>query len=224
MAPINLPDGTEVSEVVLPDGSTASEVVAPDGSTVFGGIADVEDFEDGDLAEWSGGTGVWSVNQTAPVPNGQFRLEKTSAGSGSMRSSSGLSDYPERGDIFAFQLIPGDSGGQPGFEFFGASSGASYELFMDVNKGNFILRDRSGFTNLDSVALPWTLGQEYTIEIDTSTGDDIVCTATDESDGSTTTISATDGTYNSTGIGIRDNNSSSGTGTVWDHIRITDPA
>jgi len=36
MAPINLPDGTEVSEIVLPDGSTASEVLAPDGSTVFG--------------------------------------------------------------------------------------------------------------------------------------------------------------------------------------------
>jgi len=36
MAPINLPDGTEVSEVILPDGSTASEVVAPDGTQVFG--------------------------------------------------------------------------------------------------------------------------------------------------------------------------------------------
>jgi len=40
MAPINLPDGTEVSEIVLPDGSTASEVLAPDGSTVFSAIPD----------------------------------------------------------------------------------------------------------------------------------------------------------------------------------------
>jgi len=40
MAPINLPDGTEVSEVILPDGSTASEVIAPDGTTVFGAIPD----------------------------------------------------------------------------------------------------------------------------------------------------------------------------------------
>jgi len=36
MAPINLPDGTEVSEVILPDGASASEVIAPDGSAVFG--------------------------------------------------------------------------------------------------------------------------------------------------------------------------------------------
>jgi len=40
MAPINLPDGTEVSEIVLPDGSTASKVLAPDGSTVFSAIPD----------------------------------------------------------------------------------------------------------------------------------------------------------------------------------------
>jgi len=36
MAPINLPNGTEVSEIVLPNGQTASEVIAPDGSVVFG--------------------------------------------------------------------------------------------------------------------------------------------------------------------------------------------
>jgi hypothetical protein len=40
MAPINLPDGSQVSEIVLPDGSTASEVLAPDGSTVFSAIPD----------------------------------------------------------------------------------------------------------------------------------------------------------------------------------------
>jgi hypothetical protein len=40
MAPINLPNGNEVSEIVLPNGNTASEVIAPDGSTVFGAIPD----------------------------------------------------------------------------------------------------------------------------------------------------------------------------------------
>jgi hypothetical protein len=40
MAPINLPNGNEVSEIVLPDGSSASEVIAPDGSTVFSAIPD----------------------------------------------------------------------------------------------------------------------------------------------------------------------------------------
>jgi len=46
MAPINLPDGSQVSEIVLPDGSTASEVLAPDGSTVFSAIPDPEPWQD----------------------------------------------------------------------------------------------------------------------------------------------------------------------------------
>jgi len=45
MAPINLPDGSQVSEIVLPDGSTASEVLAPDGSTVFSAIPDSGDLQ-----------------------------------------------------------------------------------------------------------------------------------------------------------------------------------
>lgn len=40
MAPINLPNGNQVSEIVLPNGATASEVIAPDGSTVFADIPD----------------------------------------------------------------------------------------------------------------------------------------------------------------------------------------
>jgi len=69
MAPINLPDGSEVSEVVLPDGSTASEVIAPDGSTVFSAIPDSgvarwtldsDDTESGPTA-----VDVWNSNDGA---------------------------------------------------------------------------------------------------------------------------------------------------------------
>jgi len=40
MASINLPDFSEVAEVILPDGAAASEVIAPDGRTVFSAIPD----------------------------------------------------------------------------------------------------------------------------------------------------------------------------------------
>jgi len=63
MAPINLPDGTEVSEVILPDGASASEVIAPDGSTVFITISDPPDggklfrrFEANDITLSDGAT------------------------------------------------------------------------------------------------------------------------------------------------------------------------
>ena len=35
MAPINLPNGNQVSEIVLPDGTSASEVIGPDGNVLF---------------------------------------------------------------------------------------------------------------------------------------------------------------------------------------------
>jgi hypothetical protein len=40
MAPINTPNGNEVSEIILPNGNTASEVIAPDGTQVFGATPD----------------------------------------------------------------------------------------------------------------------------------------------------------------------------------------
>jgi hypothetical protein len=69
MAPINLPNGNEVSEIVLPNGASASEVIAPDGSTVFSAIPDKEDLHarydatklslsDGDsVSTWEDATG-----------------------------------------------------------------------------------------------------------------------------------------------------------------------
>jgi len=72
MAPINLPDGTEVSEIVLPDGSTASEVIAPDGSTVFGGIPDsvVAQVDATQLSGFSDGDTVTNrPDQTGTLPD-----------------------------------------------------------------------------------------------------------------------------------------------------------
>ena len=69
MAPINLPDGSQVSEIVLPDGSTASEVLAPDGSTVFGGIADgaADSFESYSVGK-TGSFGKYSQTESGATP------------------------------------------------------------------------------------------------------------------------------------------------------------
>jgi len=62
MAPINLPDGSQVSQIVLPDGSTASEVLAPDGSTVFAGIPDISMFNDVSAQYWAASTSTSAGN------------------------------------------------------------------------------------------------------------------------------------------------------------------
>jgi len=80
MAPINLPDGTEVSEIVLPDGSTASEVLAPDGSRVFPIIPDSLVNDRWKLDEGSGTTGansLQSVDLNLNNPNWQSNSKYT---------------------------------------------------------------------------------------------------------------------------------------------------
>jgi len=69
MAPINLPDGSQVSEIVLPDGSTASKVLAPDGSTVFSAIPDsvvyqylTSDFTTSNWPDNEGGSDIDTIS------------------------------------------------------------------------------------------------------------------------------------------------------------------
>jgi len=88
MAPINLPDGSQVSEIVLPDGSTASEVLAPDGSTVFGGIPDSAIHQyDASLVSATDGTTVSSLSDQI----GSLDLD---SGTGLTYRSSGINNNP----------------------------------------------------------------------------------------------------------------------------------
>jgi hypothetical protein len=110
MAPINLPNGNEVSEIVLPNGATASEVIAPDGSTVFGGITDgpVDDYEDQDLSEYAGDTSAASIVSSAAL-EGSYSLQYEQDSGVLLYSTSGLDLYPQQGQNFAC-LCEADNG------------------------------------------------------------------------------------------------------------------
>jgi len=106
MAPINLPDGSQVSEIVLPDGSTASEVLAPDGSTVFSGIPDSGisrlTFDSADIQSGSA-LDVWNDNDFAITggTTGQAGLA-TTFDSGESISLDGTNDYLDNSSFPAF--------------------------------------------------------------------------------------------------------------------------
>jgi len=121
MAPINLPDGSQVSEIVLPDGSTASEVLAPDGSTVFSGIPDgvVDNFEKAIYGDqgltlvdyYNGGINgsddpdLNFADRISAASNGSNLGLEIVGGSGSgvimgSLDGDGLPEYPAAGDTF----------------------------------------------------------------------------------------------------------------------------
>lgn len=60
----------------------------------------IDDFEDGDISEYSGDTGAYEATTDEPVFNGDFSLEATGSNAKAIYSTSGLNSYPERGDSF----------------------------------------------------------------------------------------------------------------------------
>jgi hypothetical protein len=108
--PINI-DGSQVSEVTI-DGQPVSQVTI-DGQDVLSAIPDsvVDSFEDGNIGEYGGDTGAFSVI-SSDATDGQNALKldnATTGGRGSLdgiSSTSGLDDYPERGDIFRCDWQP----------------------------------------------------------------------------------------------------------------------
>jgi len=107
MAPINLPDGSQVSEIVLPDGSTASEVLAPDGSTVFGSAIPDSALYRWKFDEGSGNTAADSINNQDATINGATWVSNNYQG-GFALEGDGTNDDVDTGTWFdAFDEING---------------------------------------------------------------------------------------------------------------------
>jgi len=102
--PINLPDGSEVSEVILPDGASASEVIAPDGSTVLSAIPDGEEFHykfgANGLTDSSGNGNDLSGDSALVTKDGRDAYDVT--GSNSATSSYSASNFSN--SAFSFGL------------------------------------------------------------------------------------------------------------------------
>ncbi|WP_436922948.1 RICIN domain-containing protein [Halosimplex amylolyticum] len=81
----------------------------------------VDDFEDGDIDEYEGSTGDYTVNQDAPVPSGSYRLEGT-GGENSKLLASDLDRMPAEGTKFSAKIGWTDAAQNACFAFGGAKS------------------------------------------------------------------------------------------------------
>jgi len=217
MAPINLPDGTEVSEVILPDGASASEVVAPDGRTVFSAIPEgvVDNFEeviyedqnrtlsdiyDGDLTD--------ATRQQSTVQSGSYALEVTNGAE--IASTSGLPNYPSAGDSFDVRFyIVGNEFHRIGFGVQNATStwiddaitilfdfrSGQPDIKTTVRQGGSTVTDGDGTADQNPsdqwcrANVSWT-SSDFTVELFDSGGSSI------------DSVTVSDSTYSSGGIGF----------------------
>lgn len=160
----------------------------------------IDDFEDGDVAEYSGDTGAVTV-QTTTVKSGEDAAE-ISAGQNEIRSFSGLNDYPEQGDVFAFNHHFGD-GAIPRF-LFGVQDADNYyrvELDSSASEMRLVKRDGGAETVLDSTAIAFDLNAWVETSVEWRTNGKMVVEHFDSTGTSLGSVDAKDTAWSSGGVG-----------------------
>jgi len=161
----------------------------------------LEDFEDGDLKEYTilGGSHILS---SAAAWEGSFGLESDEAG---WAYRNDLAGQVSQGQIIScWVYLRADGRAYFGF---GANNMGTYSLVMSVNTGALILQRNVGYDHFDTLvssSYSWTLNKWYRIEVQWEVGGNMTGRVFD-SDGSTllASVAGSDNTFTSGGIAFR---------------------
>ena len=185
----------------------------------------IEDFErDNPLADYGGSTGLFSIT-SSPTYEGSSALVNDGGDFGGVNSTSGLDNYPERGDEFDAHLNNAGDQNFAAVNFFtqAETDGADrYAAGISGVDGEFTLWKTEGDSTqtLDSSALSSTTSGWYRVEISTDSSTVTADLYDDSSGDHLASVSASDSTFSSGGIGFR----SAGNGEAFDYaVFDTDP-
>ncbi|WP_338738191.1 hypothetical protein [Haloplanus salilacus] len=169
----------------------------------------IDTFDDRDLSEYTGNTGVFDVG------NQQLRSE----GSGRIYSNvgDGLDNYPSRGDTIQFEYE--NQQGNVGRFQFGLDDGGSGGYQLVMNAGQPLTLEKRGTGKSSTASGTLQQNTNYVIEIEWGPGSDIVATAYEQNaDGTKGTqvssVTLGDNRDDSGGIGF----SVGGAGNVFDEV------
>lgn len=177
-----------------------------DSNVVLTGPGSVDGFEDGDIAEYGGETGAFSVTQQSAM-TGVFGLEGVSS-SGSKaiaRTDTTLSE----GNLYRVLFKPRVSDDNSGIIFFAQDASTEpggYFVRASARNNEFELYRQStsgGFTLLNSTAATISADSQYEIQFKKTAADAITVSVVDSSGSQLAKLTATDSTFNSGGIGYR---------------------
>jgi len=192
----------------------------------------IESFERGDTSGYGipqNQNTTHSVNGNAPLYHG-VRSLKIDMGSGTaegeMYSTSGLVYYPQPGDTFRTQCqVSGPMSLQLLFAVQSetAEPDAYYAGVNKIEETFYLIKiSGGGFTTLDSQAVTIPTGEELTVETDFGAGGSLSATLYDASMTQIASVSASDSSYTSGGIGFRTFHGSGAPATtaIVDHLRV----
>jgi len=165
MIPPTSIDGTDITGATI-DGTDVTEITV-DGDTVFTAERIIDDFEDGNINEYSGDTGSYSVTSSNPIGgsdslSGQIDLKY-------VHSNSGLNNYPQAGDTFSFKMrVEGNINVASGMVF-GVQSTTSqnYCLRYDSETGTDRVRVKKNVSsgNFGTTIGDFNLNQNFTNDV-----------------------------------------------------------
>lgn len=189
----------------------------------------VDSAEDGDIAEYGGDTGGYST-QTSTVYDQSTAIEGTASSGGynGISSTSGLPAYPAQGDVLSCRVYLDTANGWADNDRMGVMYGTGaetmppdgYRIDLDAANDDMILAiwNSNGFTSLATANIDVSALTDAWIklEVDWQSDGTMVFTVYDSSGSSVNSVSATDTTYSSGGVGyIVDESGSDSTPSVY---------
>jgi hypothetical protein len=176
----------------------------------------VDNFEDGDIDEYNGGYPGYFSTVTTPVHEGSYALKGGGSGPNKwITSTSGLGNYPSRGDKFSVWIRGGNYNSQPrtcfGLQSSGFDSGYAFNAdFRDGNVAIFKGKSRKSYSSIS-----WSANKWYRMECEW--GFDTITVRVYADGSQVASTSYTDSSYDSGGIGFRADHKSD---PYWDQLYI----
>lgn len=174
----------------------------------------IDDFEDGDLSEWTGGSGATIQETIVQDGSGALRYK---AGSSAMTSQSGLPHYPSAGD--EWELWTRWNASSPGrvyVKFYDDGGTEWYGLLLEGGT-DMELRTDEGSTIITSMGLSSTNADTwYRINVDWDANGDFNISMFDSGGNLVNFMDGTDTTHSSGGLEIDDVDMTAGTSYFFD--------
>lgn len=188
----------------------------------------IDDFEDGDVSEYQGSVSNARINNTF-TKNGSYGLSfyggDDNGNQYTIATDSGLNYFPKSGDTIKFWYKTNTTDKSDGF-YFGVPNPSNtgmntfpdgYEVEFGTSTA-FALRKDSSI--IESTSYYITENNEYQIVIDWGSNGNISISIEDSAGNQVKSLSTTDSTYNSGGIGFESGGTGSAAGDAnFDYIR-----
>jgi hypothetical protein len=180
----------------------------------------IEDYEDTDpLSEWTS-PGTFSAS-TAQSFNGSTAMRSDTGSSDFIHSTSGLPAYPSHGDTFSVYVRISANSDYHATLFADDASGSNYALLIDPSSNALELFRDLGGSNTSLALTNFAMSTDVWRELRIDWQDTITATVYTPSGTQQASVSATDTSYTSGGIGAQANNRSNITSAkYWDYWRI----